>query len=90
MSAYDERAFAMAVAEEVETLGRGCDATSIVVDLPTGERVRFTPHGTWVIFGDDRPAYALEAPPTVRAVTTGREPALLASTALERCLRPVC
>jgi hypothetical protein len=57
--AYEVRAFAMAVAEEVETLGRAC-ATRIVADLETGERVRFTPHGTWVLFADDRPAYALE------------------------------
>jgi hypothetical protein len=35
MSAYDERAFAMAVAEQVETLGRAC-ADRIVVDLTIG------------------------------------------------------
>jgi hypothetical protein len=42
--AYEDRAFAMAVAEEVETLGRACAcADRIVVDLTTGERVRYTP-----------------------------------------------
>jgi hypothetical protein len=57
--AYEARAAAMTIAQEIETLGRLYGASGIVVDLPSGDRVRFTPNGTWVIFADDRPAYAL-------------------------------